>query len=99
MSGKAAVTDDRPDPAGRGQLTTTCVELAIRIAALGLVLYWTLILLLPFLTIGIWSAVLTVALYPAFEWLARRLGGRRRVAAVLNTIFSLVGVVGPATWP
>jgi predicted PurR-regulated permease PerM len=92
------VTDDRPDPAGRDQLTTTFVELAIRIAALGLVLYWTLILLLPFLTIGIWSAVLTVALYPAFEWLARRLGGRRRSAAVLITILSLLVVIGPATW-
>jgi predicted PurR-regulated permease PerM len=98
MSGKAAVTDDRPDPADRDQLTTTFVELAIRIAALGLVLYWTLILLLPFLTIGIWSAVLTVALYPAFEWLARRLGGRRRSAAVLITILSLLVVIGPATW-
>ena len=98
MSGKAAVTDDRPDPAGRDQLTTTFVELAIRIGALGLVLYWTLILLLPFLTIGIWSAVLTVALYPAFEWMARRLGGRRRLAAVLITVLSLLVVIGPATW-
>jgi predicted PurR-regulated permease PerM len=57
-----------------------------------------LILLLPFLTIGIWSAVLTVALYPAFEWMARRLGGRRRLAAVLITILSLLVVIGPATW-
>jgi predicted PurR-regulated permease PerM len=98
MAVKAPVTDDRPDPAGRDQLTTTFVELAIRIGALGLVLYWTLILLLPFLTIGIWSAVLTVALYPAFEWMARRLGGRRRLAAVLITILSLLVVIGPATW-
>src|ERR1700704_1482342 len=98
MAVKTPVTDDRPDPAGRDQLTTTFVELAIRIGALGLVLYWTLILLLPFLTIGIWSAVLTVALYPAFEWMARRLGGRRRLAAVLITILSLLVVIGPATW-
>ena len=98
MSGKTSVTDDRPDPAGRDQLTTTFVELAIRIGALGLVLYWTLLLVLPFLTIVIWSAVLSVALYPAFEWMARRLGGRRRVAAVLITIFTLLVVIGPATW-
>jgi predicted PurR-regulated permease PerM len=98
MPVKKPVTDARPDPAGREQLTTTFVELAIRIGALGLVLYWTLILLLPFLTIGIWSAVLTVALYPAFEWMARRLGGRRRLAAVLITILSLLVVIGPATW-
>ena len=98
MSGKTSVTDDRLDPAGRDQLTTTFVELAIRIGALGLVLYWTLILVLPFITIVIWSAVLSIALYPAFEWMALRLGGRRRLAAVLITILSLLVVIGPATW-
>ena len=73
MAVKTPVTDDRPDPAGRDRLTTTFVELAIRIGALGLVLYWTLILVLPFITIVIWSAVLSVALYPAFEWMAPEL--------------------------
>ena len=90
--------DPQPDASGRDQLTTTFVELAIRVGALGLVLYWTLILVSPFITIVIWSAVLTVALYPPFEWMALRLGGRRRLAAVLITILSLLVVIGPATW-
>src|SRR5712672_1494829 len=98
MSGKTSVTDPQPDASGRDQLTTTFVELAIRVGALGLVLYWTLILVSPFITIVIWSAVLTVALYPPFEWMALRLGGRRRLAAVLITILSLLVVIGPATW-
>jgi predicted PurR-regulated permease PerM len=98
MSGKTAVTDDRPDPADRDQLTTTFVELAIRIGVLGLVLYWTFVLVQPFVTIVIWSAVLTVALYPAFDWMVPRLGGRRRLAAALITIVSLLVVIGPATW-
>jgi len=92
------VHDPQPDASGRDQLTTTFVELAIRVGALGLVLYWTLILVSPFITIVIWSAVLTVALYPTFEWMALRLGGRRRLAAVLITILSLLVVIGPATW-
>jgi len=92
------VRDPQPDASGRDQLTTTFVELAIRVGALGLVLYWTLILVSPFITIVIWSAVLTVALYPPFEWMALRLGGRRRLAAVLITILSLLVVIGPATW-
>src|SRR3981081_318664 len=98
MSGKTSVAHARLRPAGRHQLTTTFVELAIRIGALGLVLYWTLILVLPFITIVIWSAVLSIALYPAFEWMALRLGGRRRLTAVLITILSLLVVIGPATW-
>ena len=36
----------------------------IRVACLGLLAYWTLVLLRPFLGIMIWSVVFTVALYP-----------------------------------
>jgi predicted PurR-regulated permease PerM len=83
----------------RSQLTTTSfIEVAIRLAALALLLYWTLILVQPFLSIAIWSAVLTVALYPIFEWTSRMLGGHRRIAAALITLLSLVIIVGPATW-
>src|SRR5262249_20534139 len=38
------------------------------------------------------------ALAPAYEPLARWLGGRRRLAAALMTIASLVVIIGPATW-
>ncbi len=61
-------------------------------------LYWSLILVTPFISIAIWSAVLTVALYPVFEWTSRQLGGRRRIAAALMTLLSLLIIIGPATW-
>jgi predicted PurR-regulated permease PerM len=89
---------DDHDPAGRDQLTATWIELAIRLAVLGLLLYWAFILVRPFITIAIWSVVLTVALYPGYDRTVRWLGGRRRLAAVLLTILGLVVVVGPATW-
>ncbi len=92
------MTDDQRDSFGRDQLTETFVELVIRLGALGLVFYWSLLLVRPFITIVIWSVVLTVALYPAFDWMSVRLGGRRRLAAVLITILSLLVVIGPATW-
>jgi predicted PurR-regulated permease PerM len=57
-----------------------------------------LVLVHPFISIVIWSVVLTVALYPAFDWMAHRLGGRRRLAAFLVTVLTLVIVIGPATW-
>jgi len=74
------------------------VELAIRIGALGLLLYFALTLVQPFITIAIWSIVIAVALYPPYEHLARLLGKRRRLAAALITIASLVVIIGPATW-
>jgi predicted PurR-regulated permease PerM len=39
-----------------------------------------------------------VALYPAFDLVARWLGGRRRLAAALITILLLLIVFGPVTW-
>jgi predicted PurR-regulated permease PerM len=80
------------------RLAKTIIELAIRVAVLAVLLYWSLVLVRPFITIVIWSAVLAVALYPTFEWLALRLGKRRRLAALLMTIASLLVIVGPATW-
>jgi predicted PurR-regulated permease PerM len=74
------------------------IELAIRLGALAILLYWSLLLIRPFISIIIWSSVLTVALYPAFEWLSSRLGGRPQLAATVTVILSLLVILGPATW-
>jgi predicted PurR-regulated permease PerM len=73
------------------------VDAAIRIGLLGLLLYWSLKVIGPFLSIALWSAILTVALYPLYDWLARQLRSRRVAAAVI-TILCLMIVVGPVTW-
>ena len=73
----------------RDRLTATWIELAIRLAVLGLLLYAAFILIRPFITIAIWSIVLTVALYPGYDRMVGWLGGRRRLAAFLLTIIGL----------
>ena len=92
------MTQDQKNLSRRDQPTAPFIEIAIRLAALGLFLYWSLVLVRPFISIFIWSVVLAVALYPAFDWLAFRLGGHRRLAAALITALSLLIVIGPATW-
>jgi predicted PurR-regulated permease PerM len=72
--------------------------LAIRIICLGLLGYWSLILIRPFLTIIVWSIIIAVALYPIFDWLSAKLYGHREPAAVAITIVSLLVMLGPATW-
>ena len=52
----------------------------------------------PFVPILAWSAVLAVAFYPVFGWLAKRLGGRPRTAASILTLVTLGIVIGPAAW-
>lgn len=72
--------------------------LALRIACLGLLGYWTLILIRPFLAIMVWSIIFTVAFYPFFSWLSSMLRGRRVLAAAAIVLVSLVILLGPATW-
>jgi predicted PurR-regulated permease PerM len=83
------------------QLSSSTEELVvfvIRIICLGLLGYWSLILIRPFLTIIIWSIVITVALYPIFEWLSTKLYGHRALAAVAITVFTFFVMLGPVTW-
>jgi predicted PurR-regulated permease PerM len=86
------------DPSSRDQFTATWVELTIRLGVLGLLLYLSFLLVRPFVSIAVWSVVLTVALYPAYAWMVGLLAGRRRLAAALLTLVSILIVIGPATW-
>ena len=92
------MSGDDQETAARDRQTAVWIELAIRVAVLGLLLYATFILIRPFITIAIWSIVLAVALYPAYDRMVRWLGGRRRLAAFLLTLVSVMILVGPATW-
>jgi predicted PurR-regulated permease PerM len=74
------------------------VVLVIRIVCLGLLGYWSFILIRPFLTIIVWSIIITVALYPIFDWLSAKLYGHRALAAVVITVFTFFVMLGPVTW-
>jgi len=74
------------------------VVFAIRIVCLGLLGYWSLIIVTPFLTVIVWSIVITVALYPIFDWLSAKLHGYRAVAAIAITVCSFFVMLGPVTW-
>ena len=76
--------------------TLPSLDLAIRLGFIVVLGYWSFRVIAPFLTIGLWSAILTVATYPLFEKLARRVGPR--LAAVLVTLLGLLVVIGPVTW-
>jgi predicted PurR-regulated permease PerM len=90
-----SITEDRASRPASFQSST--IDIAIRISLLAVVGYLSLKVIGPFVTIGLWSAILTVALYPLFDWLARQFGNRRLAAAVV-TLMCLMIVVGPITW-
>ena len=74
------------------------VILCIRIVCLGLLGYWSLILIRPFLTVIVWSIIIAVAVYPIFDWLSSKLYGHRTLTAVMITVFGLFIILGPVTW-
>jgi predicted PurR-regulated permease PerM len=74
------------------------IQLVIRLGLLAVLIFWTLVLIRPFVPILAWSVVLAVALNPVFERLAKILGGRPKLAATILTVISLAIVIGPATW-
>jgi predicted PurR-regulated permease PerM len=74
------------------------IQLAVRLALLALLIYWSFVVIQPFIPILAWSVVLAVALYPVFDWLSGLLGNRPKLAATLLTLINLGIVIGPATW-
>lgn len=74
------------------------VQLVIRLGLLAALIVWTLILIRPFISILAWSVVLAVALNPAFQCLAKALGGRPKFAAAILTLVILGILIGPAAW-
>ena len=90
--------DDNGKPTDPEKLNATVIEMAIRLACLGLLLFLSFIVIRPFIEIVVLSVVLAVALYPFFGLVAKWLGGRRRLSAAVITILLLLIVFGPATW-
>jgi predicted PurR-regulated permease PerM len=74
------------------------INLAVRLGLLAFLVYWSFILVRPFVPILAWGAVLAVALYPAFDWLSSHLGGRPKLAATIVTGLCLAIIIGPVAW-
>lgn len=74
------------------------IQLVIRLGLLAFLIYWTILLIRPFVPVLAWSIVLAVALYPVFSFLSKLLGCRPKLAAAILTLINLGIVIGPATW-
>jgi predicted PurR-regulated permease PerM len=79
-------------------LDAAVVDLVVQIACLALLAYWTVILLQPLLSVILWSVILAVLLYPAFDWMVGKLRMPRVLAALVLTALTLAVLIGPATW-
>ena len=92
------MTEEASEPARTSTLPAISVDRVLQIGCLAVLVYWSLLLVQPFLTIIIWSIILAVVLYPGFNWMVSSLRLPRWLAALLITIASFAVVLGPASW-
>jgi predicted PurR-regulated permease PerM len=80
-----------------GSAQNSWADIAIRLVLVALIIYWSFLVLRPFMSVLIWAAILSVALYPIYHWLIRVLGGRSTLASFLLTCLALVVLLGPVS--
>lgn len=71
------------------------IDLVIRMVFLGLFVYSALVMVAPLASVVIWAGILTVALYPLFDWLQTKLGGRKKLATTIMVLVGLAVTLGP----
>lgn len=69
----------------------------VRVALIGSLAWLCFTVFSPFLKLMVWSIILAINLYPAHQWLARKLGKRQGLASVLLVILGMTLIVVP-TW-
>lgn len=77
--------------------TSSWIDITIRFSLVALILYWSFLLLQPFIAILIWSIVLSIALMPIYVRLNLFIGNRPAIASLLLTILALVVLFGPVS--
>jgi predicted PurR-regulated permease PerM len=85
-----------PDvPRRAGAQVDQAVEAAIRIALVASLVVLCFRIVEPFLVPIAWAIILAVAVWPAYDWLVRRLGGRRALGAVIFVLVAMLVLLVP----
>lgn len=90
----AAPTPNSSEPGQTGLPPGNTIDIAIRLALIGLLAWLSLRVFAPFLGLMVWALVLAIAFYPLNTRIARRLGGSNGGAATLLVLLVtlLIGV-------
>jgi predicted PurR-regulated permease PerM len=72
-------------------------DITIRLFILVLITAWCLMIMVPFVSIILWSIILAMAIYPLHKVLADKMGGRKKLASFI-IVFSILAVIFIPTW-
>lgn len=76
-------------------VSQTTIDNIIRIALIALIVVWSVMIIAPFVGVLLWAIIIAVSAYPAFTWLAGKLGGRSGLAASIFVFAMFVLIIGP----
>jgi len=83
------------EPDATPQQLRRIIEIALRLGLLLVLLIWGLRIILPFVDMLAWAAIIAIALYPLHLRLRALLGDRKNLAATLLTLAALAIMVVP----
>ncbi len=69
---------------------------ALRISFIALLLIWSFLIIRPFIMLVLWGIIIAVAIYPFFKKLAKKIGGREKLAAIIITLIGLSILIVPS---
>ncbi len=86
-----------PDPArpSPDAVVDRAVDIAVRLGLIAAMLTFCFMIVRPFLVPVAWAVIIAVAVYPGYQKLLRRTGGRRKLASVLFLLLALVALILP----
>ncbi|MDS7594312.1 AI-2E family transporter [Agrobacterium tumefaciens] len=91
----ATVVQDKGKPAFEITGSDARISDFIRLGIIVAFAYWAFQLVAPFALIMVWATIMTVALYPLQNGLARLLGGRKWLAAIIIVSIFLFVIITP----
>ena len=74
---------------------TKTFDTALRLGLVALIVAWSIMILAPFVGILLWAVIIAVSAYPAFLWLAHKIGDRTSLAATIIVVLLLLLIVSP----
>ena len=78
--------------------TKNVIEAAIRLLLIGLLIYWCLNIIDPFILPVVWGAIIAVAVFPMYKKLENALGGKAKLASTLYTLLALALLITPTVF-
>jgi predicted PurR-regulated permease PerM len=72
------------------------VTASLRIGFVALLFFLSYIILKPFLILVIWSIIIAVGVFPIFEKLSKKLGGKKKLTATLLVLLALAVITIPS---